>query len=94
MAQEVVLILSIGQNSTFEVRRQQRFEVGGLNRVERCCTNKDLFNCVPSLSEMEHKQLHQARLSIAPENLLQSIYAPGPLVLDARRWKTSMLLGE
>ena len=78
--------LSIYRTDTFEVRRQQGFEIGGFNGVERYRTNKDLFNGVSCLPEMKQKELHQARLSIAAENLLESIHSPGSLVLDPRRW--------
>ena len=78
--------LSICRSITFELRQQHGFEVGGVSCGERCCTNKDLFNSISCLPEMEQKELHQARLSVAAEHLLESIYAPGSLVLNPRRW--------
>lgn len=88
------MLSSICCSITFEFRRKQSLKIYRLNRGKGWSTKKDLLNGPSCLPEVEKKELHQTRLFIGTKDLLESIQAPRSLVLDSRRWKTSMLLGE
>ena len=76
---------------TFELGRQDRLEVGGVDSAIRRSEKEDLLQGPPSLAEVEEKELHEPRFRTGAEDLFQAINAHRALVLQQRWRKAAML---
>ena len=79
---------------TLEIGRKHCLQVRWLNGPKGLRTQETLFKCCSSLPEVEQEELHQPRLRIRTEDLLEPIEAPWALVLQHRWRKTSMTLDK
>ena len=60
-------------SQTSEVVREDSLQIGGLHGPVGWCSEKDLLQCTPRSTKVEQEQLHQSRLGVRSEDLLQTI---------------------